>query len=133
MQYWDLEPLTEYYLEDSFVLDVRATPGRFSIMLDFVLREGHPQYASPLPGEQYCYRKGRLVFSGVKEISWSGQGRINPAIDANDEIDYGGIDSFRIEDNVYRLEGDFGLVEVSAASVGAELEEGMTTGPKVSS
>ncbi|MGJ0386903.1 hypothetical protein [Paenarthrobacter nicotinovorans] len=115
------------------MLDLQATPGRFPIVLDFVLRQGHPRYASPLPGEQYCYRKGRLVFSGVKEILWSGQGRINPAIDARDEIDYGGIDSFIIEDNVYRLEGDFGLVEVSAASVGAELEEGMTTGPKVSS
>ncbi|UKA51968.1 hypothetical protein LFT48_04390 [Arthrobacter sp. FW305-123] len=133
MQYWDLEPLSEYYLEDSFVLDLQATPGRFSIVLDFVLREGHLQYASPLPGEQCCYRKGRLVFSGVKDISWSGQGRIKATIDANDEIDYCGIDSFTIEDDVYRLEGDFGLVEVSAASVDVELEEARAAGPKVSS
>lgn len=115
------------------MLDLQATPGKFSIALDFVLREGHPQYAPPLQGEQCSYRKGCLVFSDVKEVSWSGQGRIKPAIDANDEIDYGGIDSFTIEHDVYRLEGDFGLVEVSAASVGVELEEPMTTGPKVSS
>lgn len=113
--YWDLPNLTEIYLEDSWVLNVVAEPATLAFKMEFVLREGHPNYRPPKLGEQYCYMPGLLIFPRVTSLSWEGPS-VRPAVDATGEEDYGSVDEFRVEDGGYRLIGDFGDIRVSSAA-----------------
>lgn len=110
--YWQLDQLKDVYLEDSWILRINATPGRLEVVLDFVLRENHSDYRDPLPGEQYCYKRGSLVFSAVSELSWIGQGKIRPTTDANGETDYGSLDVLQFDDPRWSMAGDFGEISV---------------------
>ncbi|WP_019137607.1 hypothetical protein [Cellulomonas massiliensis] len=120
--YWTLPALADYYLEDSWVLDVTARPGALVLRLDFVLLESHRAFTAPLPGEQYCYRSGVLRFPNVRRLTWSDQGR-PPARDATGEIDYGSVDTLLIGDDRHSLVGDFGNIEVSSAAPVVELDD----------
>ena len=104
--------LAHLYLEDSFVLNITATPGQVVFGMEFVLLPGHELYSPPADGEQYCYRRGSLVFSSVRSISWTGQG-VPPAIDPVDgSQDFGNIDSLRPADSAYALGGDWGEMQI---------------------
>ncbi|WP_457967280.1 hypothetical protein M1E17_10665 [Arthrobacter sp. D1-29] len=110
--YWKLDHLQDVYLEDSWILSMNASPGRLEVLLDFVLRESHPDYSNPKPGEQYCYKRGSLVFSSVSELHWTAQSRITPVTDASGEIDYGSLDVLEFKDNVWSMDGDFGQISL---------------------
>ena len=110
--HWNLPGFEYLYLEDSWVTGVHATPAQLEIAVDFVVREGHPEYAIPAPGEQYCYRSGSILFTGVTALRWDGQGG-RPAVDASGELDYGSIDTFAHDGDLYTLAGDFGRIEVT--------------------
>jgi hypothetical protein len=118
--YWVLPDLSDYYLEDSWVLDVTARPGLLVLSLEVVLRETHAEHRPPKPGEQYCYRRARLIFPEVTTLAWSDQGR-EPARDASGEIDYGSVDALLVGDGRYSLFGDFGTIEISSAAPRIEL------------
>jgi hypothetical protein len=92
-------------------LSINAIPGRLELVLDIVLREGHPNYVSPTPGEQFCYKKGILVFSPIRELHWVNQGR-RPAADSSGEIDYGTLDVVEFNATTWVLDGDFGTISV---------------------
>lgn len=121
--YSGLPDLADIYLEDSWVLDVRATPGVVAFTVEFVLTADHPDYSSARPGEQYCYRVGELRFDGVTQLRWTGQGN-PPATDASGERDYGHIDSFDWEPGVYVLHGSWGHLDIAASGVQVQLRGG---------
>lgn len=110
--YWKLDHLQDVYLEDSWILSMNASPGRLEVLLDFVLRESHPDYSNPKPGEQYCYKRGSLVFSSVSELHWTAQRTARPSTDASGEIDYGSLDVLEFKDNVWSMDGDFGQISL---------------------
>lgn len=118
--YWALPALVDYYLEDSWVLDVAAHPGELQLRLDFVLRESHPAFSRPKPGEQYCYRRGILHFREVRGLTWQGQG-IKPSRDATGELDYGSVDTLLVDDGRYVIQGSFGEIEVVSDAPAVEL------------
>jgi hypothetical protein len=91
--YTDVPALRNIYLEDSFVLDIVATPGHVVFRIELVLTPQHPAYAAPRPSEHHCYRRGELVFNQVRELLWTHSGLL-PARDASGEHDYGGVDIF---------------------------------------
>jgi hypothetical protein len=109
--YYQVPGLEHVYLEDSYVTGINELPGCLEFSLEVVLREGHPLYEPPDPGEQYSYRTGRLVFSGVQRVHWI-ERHLTPFEDATGQIDYGNIDALCETDGVYRIEGDWGRVEV---------------------
>ena len=115
MDYWSLPDLEALYLEGSCVLDVQARPSTLTIRGEIALRETHPTYSEPAPGQQYCYRTGNIVFARVTELRWTGQGR-PPGVDASGEIDYGSIDEFDVQGGRYRLVGDFGEIVLTNPS-----------------
>lgn len=115
--------LTEIYLEDSYVLAIEARPGQLRFTLEFVLTPRHPDYRPPRQDEQHCYRRGELIFGGVTALRWTGQGS-PPARDATGEIDYGNIDTYEWDAASDRLTGEWGRIEVTAASVSVELNPG---------
>ncbi|MEV6173289.1 hypothetical protein AB0L99_34415 [Streptomyces sp. NPDC051954] len=112
--YSQLSGFENVYLEDSFVLDVKATPGRVTFDLDLVLTPGHPAYRSPNPGEQNCYVRATVEFPEVRHLVWAGQGA-PPATDASGDKDYGAIDSLLWNGDAFHLEGDWGEIQVASA------------------
>jgi hypothetical protein len=120
-QYWLYPGLEQIYLEDSFVLGIDESPGELKFELEFVLREGHPLYALPAPGDNYCYRRGALIFRGVTERSWL---KRQPAVsrDARGEADMGNIDALWQESDWFSVEGDWGSVRFRAADVHVEIQ-----------
>ena len=114
---FDHEVLRDLYLDDSYVLDIQASRGLLAITMEFALAPDHPSYSPALPGEQYCYRKGVLVFEGVTELNWTGQLTSWPSQDPDGSIDYGNIDALVIDGNHYTLEGGLGTIDLHATSI----------------
>lgn len=111
VHYSELPGLDQVYLEDSFVLGVAVAPGLVDVLLDVVLREGHPAYKRPDGGEQYCFRRGTLRFYDVTEVQWRmPAGR--PALDASGDTDYGGLDEFVLDRATRRLVGEIGEIAI---------------------
>ncbi|MGO4589673.1 hypothetical protein [Paenarthrobacter sp. 2TAF44] len=122
-----VEVLKGLYLDDSYVLDIRASRGLLAITVEFALAPEHTSYSPALAGEQYCYRQGVLVFEGVTELNWTGQLTSRPSQDPDGSIDYGNIDTLVIDGNHYTLEGDLGTIELLAASIRVALVSDGTT------
>lgn len=112
--YYSIAGLEAVYLEDSFVLAVSVKPNEVEFVADVVLTESHSQYADPRQGEQYCYRRGRIRFLEVRQVSWRMDGA-QAAYDAAGEADFGGFDRFEVESGRYFVAGDFGVLEIEAA------------------
>lgn len=123
-KYFEHEVLRGFYLEDSWVLDINASRGQLVITAEFVLTDEHPSYAPARPGEQYCYRKGVLVFEGVTDLTWTGQLSSRPSRDPNGSVDYGNIDSLIIEGDHYTVEGDLGIMRNSSRTARSLLRTG---------
>lgn len=116
ISYEKINGFQNIYLEDSYVLDIEIRYGIVKFYLDFVLTPEHEFYTPPKENEQYCYKKGIIVFDKVTKIQWFDITGI-PATDANNSIDYGNIDSFVFNDGLYILNGDWGNMELAAQSV----------------
>ena len=106
--------------EESYVLGIEAEPGRLTLDVDFALTTDHPLFAHPVPGERGAFRRGTLVFDGVTNLGWIGQGA-PPAIGADDAIDFGTFDTLVIAHDVATMVGDWGRIEVHARRVTVDL------------
>jgi hypothetical protein len=80
-------------------------------------------YQPPAPGNEYSYRVGRLVFSDVQRVHWI-QRHLKPFEDATGQIDYGNIDTLCEIDGFYRIEGDWGGLEVVSSPPILVLDKG---------
>ena len=116
MNYHEIPMLSGVYLEDSYVLAVREYDCQCVFELDVVLKEDHPSYRPPHAGEQYCYKKASLIFSGASYVEWICKSFIQ-FFDAAGENDYGNIDSFTIDGNCCSLDGDWGSVKIVCSSI----------------
>lgn len=122
MNYYEILPLSNFYLEDSYVLSIDEVAGSLIFELEAVLTQGHPQYEKPKNGEQYCYRKVLLRFSSVDSIEWLDR-RLTGFEDSTGEIDYGNIDSFFRGEDLYVLSGDWGRVIIRGGEVEAVITD----------
>lgn len=111
-EYWKVVPSLEHiYLEDSWVLDVKATLRSVEFLAEFVLTEEHPGYHPPRPGEHYCYETGLLIFSGWESFSWV-RGSDRPGVDPDGTVDYGSFDVFNVDGRQYFTVGGFGEIRI---------------------
>lgn len=105
----------EVVLEESYVLAVDEREGAVEFVLDAVLAPGHDAYRAPLPGEQFCVRRGTLVVTSANRARLRASGA-PPAFDATGEQDLGHIDSLIPVDPDGRgscvREGTWGELEV---------------------
>ena len=120
--YSDLPGFHSLYLEDSFVLDVLARPASVVFEVELVLTEDHPDYSLPRPNEQYCYRRGRIIFDDVTRLLWLTK-NIAPARDAVGESDYGGFDSLTADGSTFSVSGEFGELDLEASACKVVLSE----------
>lgn len=112
--YEHLPGFAEIYLEDSYVLGLEVAKEDVTFRVEVVLREGHPDYQAPKPGEQYCYRLGVLRFAGLKEVQWIRRA-MRPSADATGSTDLGNIDEL-VEESPghFRIAGDWGELTVDS-------------------
>lgn len=118
--HWQLPPFRLLKLEESFVLAVREVESEMRFDMEFVLGERHPSYRPPRPGQEHCYRKGRMIFRGVSNVQWTNK-RTEPSSDAEGGGDLGKIDSFVLDAGTYKLRGPWGRLELQASSVDVDL------------
>ena len=109
--YAQLPGLEYIYLEDSYVLEIKECESRLVFLLEAVLTEQHPLYLLPVADERYCFRRAILEFPAVKRVIWIRK-HFKPYRDSSEKVDYGNIDVFYAQDEAYRLEGDWGQVEI---------------------
>ncbi|MCP4487956.1 MAG: hypothetical protein GY820_11645 [Gammaproteobacteria bacterium] len=114
--YFEIGDLKNIYLEDSFVLNITEKNDEIRYEVEFVLTENHPLYSTSPEIEQYCYKKGALLFKGVSSVIWEDRSNKN-FVDKNNEIDYGNIDCFSFSGENFKLSGDWGVVSFKANSV----------------
>lgn len=119
--YVEIPDLRDLVLEESYVLGITAIPGGVIIEADLVLTPDHAEYRPPAPGEQYCFRRGRLMFKGVTRLLWSSSGN-PPAVDSSGEVDYGQIDSFEWDDAGSLLEGGWGRMQIISSTIEVTLD-----------
>lgn len=122
MNYYEIQSLSNFYLEDSYVLSINEAVETLIFELEAVLTKNHPQYKEPEKGEQYCYRKASVRFFSVTSIEWLDK-RFIGFEDSAGELDYGNIDSFVWDDGSYTLSGDWGRVIIWGGEVEVTITE----------
>ncbi len=118
--YYTFSQFNNLYLEDSFVLNIKAETNYVEFLLEVVLTENHPLYLPPCNQEQYCYKKAKLRFFNATEITWIEKTNVF-FTDANNEIDYGNIDEFFKEENYFYLSGDWGKLRIVEPLISLEI------------
>jgi hypothetical protein len=108
-EYFLLNSLQNLYLEESYVLGIEETKNTIIFKMEFVLCQNHPLYQPKKIQEQYCYRKGALIFKNILNYSWIHK-NLRPSFDANKEADFGNIDHYFFHENVHHLEGSWGEI-----------------------
>jgi len=111
MNYYEIPLLSNFYLEDSYVLAIDEGVNSLAFELEAVLTEKHSKYEKPRDGEQYCYRRVSLCFLNIDSLEWLDR-KLLVFSDSSGESDYGNIDSFTGGDGWYALSGDWGRVVV---------------------
>ena len=114
LDYSELPQLQGLYLEDSWVLKICRIGDRLVVHIDAVLTQAHPGYEAPNADEQYCYRRGEIVFELVRSLRWESDRLVRAAFDATGEPDLGSVDQFAQVDGSYVLAGDFGKISVKS-------------------
>lgn len=113
-KYYEWNDFEHVYLEDSFVLGIEELEEQVIFNLAVVLVESHPLYVTPKEDEQYCYKRGRIFFHNVESVRWINK-NMQPATDANGEVDFGNIDVFELTVNGYYLEGSWGEMTIKSS------------------
>jgi hypothetical protein len=108
-KYYEWDKFKYIYLEDSFVLEIEESESQLSFTVEAVLTEEHPMYSPPKQDEQYCYKRARIVFRGLKNVEWL-ERNSKPFTDGDGCDDYGNIDCFEFSLEGYHLVGDWGEV-----------------------
>lgn len=114
VDYAQLDGFANVYLEDSFVLEIKATPGLLVLEVELVFTPQHPSYHPPASGEQHCYARATIEFPNVRNLMWADQGT-PPAVDASGTKDFGGIDALFWNGSVFHVGGDWGVIDVASA------------------
>ena len=111
-------------LNDSFVLGWRDEADKVVFNLELSIWPESPWYEKPRAQEYTCYKRGKLNFSGVREVSgFLPIKGIPSSRDLNGTDDYGNIDVFRLHNDTYQVQGDFGDVEILGGNVSLTLDE----------
>lgn len=121
--YEGIDSLKNYYLEDSYVMNIERYGSIVKLIVDLVLTENHPLYRSPKNDENYCYRRGEILFEDISCVDMNIKD-IVPSIDLSGDYDFGNIDIFSIlEDGRYYLEGSWGDMSLFAKKILVKLSD----------
>ncbi len=116
MNYFEwIKALSDIYLEDSYVLEIRERASEIEFEMEFVLRENHPYYTEPKSDEMYCYRQGIIRLKSCVDVKWENKPyALRPRLE---DKDYCNIDAFYRDGNKIFIEGDWGALSLVADEV----------------
>jgi len=123
MNWKELKEFSGIDLNDSFVLSWNHDCNNLVFELVASIWPDSKHYEQPKNNEYTCYKPAKLSFnnfvvlSGLLEMS-----DVTPFTDADNEKDYGNIDSLVSNDSGYTVEGEFGEVSISGGSMRFEIE-----------
>ena len=121
MKYFEwVKALSNIYLEDSYVLEIREYGCALEFEMEFVLLEKHPFYSKPHDNEMHCYREGLIRLKNCRKIEWEHRAHTQKSPFSNN--DFGNIDVFYKDQNQIRIEGDWGKVCVITDEVSLYLQ-----------
>ncbi len=101
-------------LQDSFVLSWSVENDRLTFEVEASIWPDSPHYEPPLPDKFTCYKHATLVFHGFDSIDGlKNMEDVKYSIDLNGSRDFGNIDVLEVQEDGYRVVGDFGDVTVS--------------------
>lgn len=121
--YDQIPALSNYYLEDSYLLAIHILPGKLIFRVEAVLTSAHPAYVEPAEDKMYCYRLIDIIFNDVTSIQKFSI-EFSIAIDANDEKDMGSIDCLTVSNGKgIHMMGPWGVAQFVANCVEVNLVE----------
>ncbi|THF86096.1 hypothetical protein E7T09_12740 [Deinococcus sp. KSM4-11] len=103
------------FLDDSFVLGVLIPYRQMSVSILAMLLPWHLRYEALPQGQLWCYRRAELVFQDVMSVVWSKQNIPGAVTVDEDGEDFGTVDVLEMDGDIYRLQGDFGVIEVHSS------------------
>ena len=120
----DADYLPEFggaYLEDSYFMGVVCEGSDLHLEALFALTTDHPEYAPPQPGEQHCYRRGRLVLSSpsVLKVTPARSSRIMS--DPDGSLDLGGIELHRTRSGAIMIVTEWFVLTAEVTSLTIKL------------
>lgn len=101
-------------LESSWVLDIRLTARNFAVQLEMALLPDHPIYSGVVPGEAHCYRRGWLIYEGVREFHFE-RGIDEPVLDPDGTEDWGNLYTSTASDGRLHLETNLGTISLACS------------------
>ena len=110
INYWQFPGFENVYLEDSYVLGIKAQGSVVEILIEAVLTENHPLYTPPLPGEQYCYRQMTIKFPQPQNYTLVNKMRAISGVDGS--VDYGNIEEFYRNEQQSYIRGEWGEITI---------------------
>lgn len=108
------------YLEDSYFLGFGVKKRDIELRALFAVTGDHPLYASPLAGEQHCYREGLIRVVAFKPLDVRGSAQPSILYDPDGSLDLGSID-VSADSNSFRITTEWFDLHFEAASVTATL------------
>jgi hypothetical protein len=120
--YTDDPHLNLYVFEESYVLGWEAAPTRFAFRLDVAPSTDNPRWHPPPPGDAITWWPATLVFDNCTSIDFRPSG-VRPAVDANGEQDYDGIDGFELTADGFALTGIWGDLRVAGGTARVVLDD----------
>lgn len=115
-QWTELQEFRGVDLTSSYVLSWRYDKELLEIETDICLTPRHAHYESPRPSEGVCITPAIIEFPFCERLDAAGRSRTQGAIKGlTGAIGHGRIRNLqRIAEGVYRLDGEFGRVEIHA-------------------
>ena len=124
MNWTEMEIFKGIDLNDSFVLSWLKSENDVTFNIEASIWPESSFYETPSNDEYTCYKKACLSFRNVEGISGLLEmSDVNPSVDANNESDYGNIDSLNNHGSVFLIEGDFGSVSIVGGDIYFEINE----------
>ncbi len=119
--YESLPAFSDVVLEESWVRQVIASPGRVLFLVEAVIAKDSPLLQDPRPGEQFFWLPGVIQFEGVSSLEWTDQQ--GPTTELDGTQDYDHIDSLTVDGDVYVVESGAGTLRLTATDVVVQLDE----------
>jgi len=99
---WRSSALASVFLEDSFVLSIRASERSITFLIDAVLTPQHPRYQPPNSARNNCLERSLIIFESDFPIDFEPAEWLRTVDDSDwhridqvtNNVDYGGVDGF---------------------------------------
>ena len=111
-------------LSKSYILDWKKNHQEFEITLELCIWPESTYYTKPLKNELTCYKKGRLIFYGIKELHGFVELKsVQPNRDLDGSLDWDCIYNFKTTPGCFKFNTEFARIEIYCKGYYIEIKE----------